>query len=168
MPDLAELRANLAELVYTYLGVAFTAHYRPVDLNDRTQAARRAMTADDDLEPMYAELARVVVDWDVTEHGEPVPTSPEGFKRAGIGVCIALWNALLLDMRNPTVAPGRRPAPPTGSSNGSRPAAVWAPGAYPTTTASSSTPAGSASAPGSSPGAPTPPATPSGSSGAIG
>lgn len=165
MPDLANLRANTARLSFSYVGATFTAFYRPLDLDERTQTARRAMAENDDLRALYAELARVVLEWDVSENGAPVPTTPEGFQSAGTGICLSLWNALLVDLRNPTLVPGWRPASPTLSSNGSRPTDAWAPTASPTTTPSSATPSGSASPLGTSPDYPSPPVTSAGSSG---
>lgn len=163
MPDLAAVRANSARLSFDYAGARFTVHYHPVDVDDGTHAALRGMRADGEMEPFYAELARLVEDWDVTDHGAPVPTTSAGFKSAGIAICGRLMNAILGDVGNPTWAP--RPAPANGThwSPGSSTGASSAP--HPTTSESSSTPAGPASPPGTSPDWRTPPDGPGGSPG---
>jgi hypothetical protein len=163
VPNLADLRANYARVAFAYFGATFTAYYHPLDVNDSTTHARKVIAEQDDMEALYAELGRLVVEWDATEGSSPVPATAEGFRSAGVGVCLALWNALLNDLRNPTMAPGYRPASPTRSFNGSSAADAW--GSAPTTTPLSSTPSGSGSRPGTSPDSPTAPVTLSGSPG---
>lgn len=166
MPDLAALRRNSARLVFAYGGAVFEAFYRPADVGDRTERARRAM-ASGEMDALYAELAHLVGAWDATDGGRPVPLTPEGFRSAGVGVCVALWNALLADVANPTMAPSPAPpASPTPSSSGSPPTDASAPA--PTTTPSSATPNGSGSHHGSWPVSPAPQGTPAGWSGATG
>jgi hypothetical protein len=165
MPDLAAVRANSARLTFDYAGARFTLYYRPVDVDDSTHAALRAMRAEGEMDAFYAELARLVDEWDVTDHGAPVPTTADGFKSSGIAICGRLMNAILADVANPTWAP--RPAPASGTpwSNGSSTEASSAP--PPTTSPSSSTPAGRVSPPGTWPDSPTPLVVRSGSAGPI-
>lgn len=162
MPDLAALRSNSARLTVDYGGATFAVDYRFADVGPRTHETQRKMQAGD-MEALYAELAHLVAAWDATDAGVPVPTTADGFRSAGVGVCIALWNAILPDVGNPTVAPS---GAVTHSSSGSSPTADSAPA--PTTTPSFATPNGSGSHPGSWPASAGPPATPVGSSGAIG
>lgn len=162
MPDLAALRRNSARLTFPYAGAVFEVYYRPVDVGDRTDAARRAM-ATGDMEALYVELEHLVDSWDATDGGLPIPTTAAGFHSAGAGVSIALWNALLADVANPTMAPS--PASPTAWSNGSSPTGSSAP--PPTTTASSSAPNGHTSPPGNWPASPAPLVTPAGSPGST-
>lgn len=163
MPDLAALRRNSARLAFVYAGAAFTAYYRPADVGDRTFRAEAAIRAGD-MGALYAELGELVGSWDATDGGAAIPTTAAGFRSAGVGVCLALWNALLPDIANPTMAPSPAGAPtpsPSGSpaTDGSAPA--------PTTTPSSATPNGSGSHPGSWPASPEPLATPAGWPGAT-
>lgn len=163
MPDLAALRQNCAKLTFEYGGAAFTAFYRPLDVDDAVHQAVRGMGVGGEMDPFYAQLERLVVWWDATEDGVTVLTTATAFKAVGVGICGALMRAVLADVGNPTWAPSPLPAARTPSSNGWSPTAGSAPA--PTTTTSSPPPNGPVSPPGTWPGSPTPPAVPAGAPG---
>lgn len=134
MPDLAQVRENAARLTFVYAGATFEVLYRPVDVNEQTDAALKGIRGEGgEMDRLYAELERLVISWDVTNHGEPVPPVVEGFRTAGVGICGRLMNAILGDVGNPTLAPAHARASTTRSSNGSSTRASSA--ALPTTSA---------------------------------
>lgn len=163
MPDLLSVKRNCARLDVEYGPASLVVFYRPVEVDDQTHAALVGMHAAGELGPFYAELERLVVAWDLTADGQPVPTDAAGFRRAGVGICGKIINAILADVSSPTWGDPPSPGPQTPWSNGSSPTAGS--DSPSTTTASSSPPNGWASHPGPSPDSTTPLAVPGGSRG---
>jgi len=163
VPDLAALRQNCARLEFEYAGAIFTAFYRPLDVDDEVHQSVRGMGIGGEMEPFYAALERLVIWWDATENGVAIPTTVDGFKGVGVGLCGTLMRAILRDLGNPTWAPSPLPVSTTPSSNGSSPTANSAP--PPTTSISSSAPNGHTSPHGTWRDSPTPPSTPAGAPG---
>jgi len=143
VPDLASLRAKCARLEVVYGGETIVVFYRPTLVTEETQAILRTLQLDGDFRPLFAELERVLMAWDLTSDGIPLPLTSEGFTMVGIGVVGQITNAIVRDVGNPTWVAS--PPSPTGSSNGSSPTASSVPA--PTTSISSSPPNGHTSTP---------------------
>jgi len=142
--DLASLLAREATLEVAYAGEVLRVQYRPAEVTGRTQRALAQAGRDGEIDPLLAELARILVTWDLTADGAPVPTTADALAALGLGLTMAVLQGVLKEVGNPTWAAS--PPSLTRSPNGSSPTANWA--GPPTTSGSSSTPAGPASLPG--------------------
>lgn len=167
--ELADLAARTAHLSVAFAGVGtIEVDYRPDLVTGDTQTIIVQFTRTGDPEPLYAELARVLIGWDVTADGQPVPTSPDGLRSVPLEVTRRTLNAIMEDSGAPkatTPAPRMTMTSLRGSSPGSRPAESSTPATSPTTTTSSPPPNGPASLPGPSPDSTTPPAVSAGVTG---
>jgi hypothetical protein len=156
--DLARLAAGVAHLSISYADETLELDYRPERVTGRTfgvlAAARR--TGAVDLEALYAELGRIVVRWDLTDEGVPVPTDAAALERLGLALVGTILHAILEDAaQNPTRAEATRPTGTVATSNGSSPTAPSAL-LVPIGTTSSSAPSGPVSTPPTSPASATP------------
>lgn len=155
--DLARLAAGVAHLEIPYGDEALAVDYRPERVTGRTFGllARAHAGGDLDLAGLFAELARLLVAWDLTEDGVPVPTDAPNLERLGMALVGTILRAILADAaQNPTRAPATPRRATGATSNGSSPTAdsVF----VPITTTSSWPPSGPASTPPSSPASPAP------------
>jgi hypothetical protein len=161
VPDLSSLIARYAETEIRYGGLPIKLAYRPAEVTGEVQQV--VAQCGFDPEPMWEQLEQVLVGWDLTQDGEPIPTTVAGFRRVGWGISLACMRGVLNDSVNPTWVP--TPTVPIRSPNGSSPTETSA--TPPTTTPPSSTPNGAASHPGSSPTYPTPAALSAGVHGSV-
>lgn len=150
--DLASLKNRCAELPVEYAGETILVYYRPVDVTGEAQKALVQLGIDGRIEPVYAQLQRILIAWDLTINRQPVPLTPEGFVQVGLGIVQLIYGSIIRDVGNPTWVAS--PPAPIPSFNGSSPTATSA--TPPTTSTSSSPPDGSTSPPGTSPDSPTP------------
>lgn len=157
--DLNDLLDRAADLAVPYGDAVVNVTYRPEAVTGDTQRVVHGLTRSSDADPLFAELARVLIAWDVTRGGVPVPLTVDGIASVGLGVTGAVLGAVLADAGNPThrAARTRRvpPGSPTPSSNGSSSPTSSAP-APAVTSSSSPPPNGPASHPGPSWGSTTP------------
>lgn len=151
MPDLASLQG--ARLEVPFGDATIVVLYRPSLVTKVTQDALRGLQARSEYDPFFAELSRILIAWDLTSDGAPIPLTAEGFAGVGVSVIGSVMNAIVLDVGNPTWE-AVETAGPIPSSNGSSKTDAWAPS--PTTTISSSPPSGPASTPPTWPDSPTP------------
>jgi hypothetical protein len=156
VPDLRSLKAKCARLEVEYGGETILVFYRPGLVTERTQDVLHQLGQDGVFAPLFEELARILITWDLTEDGATVPVTPAAFGRVGIGLVGSVTNAIVRDVARPFWVPEPTiPTPdPTPWSNGSSPAASSAPA--PTTSTSSSPPNGRTSTPPTWPDSPTP------------
>ena len=162
MPDLASLQA--ARLEVAFGDATIVVVYRPALVTKATRDAVRGLVEQSDFDPFFAELARVLLAWDLTSGGVPIPLTPEGFAGVGVSIIGSIMNAIVSDVSNPTweVVATEAPIP---SSNGSSPTASSV--TPPTTTISSSPPNGHISTPPSWPDSPTPAIASAGTPGSV-
>lgn len=148
--DLASVERGYGEVPVPYNGHTIVVQYR-ADIDGRSMRAIQGVivgvpTAMDksvrfpDLDSVVAELARVLVGWDITRDGQPVPITQEEIRRLPADLPFLLLQTVVGDIHDPN---RRRP-----SHDGSSVGASSEPTPSPTTTASSTTPSGPASHPG--------------------
>ena len=155
--DLARLAAGVAHVEIAYADELLALDYRPERVTGRTFGllARAQRSQDLDLGALYADLAGLLVSWDLTEDGVPVPTDAAGLERLGMTLVGAILQGLLQDAASsPTRAAAARTRGTAATSNGSSPTASSA--LAPTTTPSSPPPSGRTFIPPTSPASPTP------------
>jgi hypothetical protein len=121
--DLAAIRDDVATTEAVYGPHAFLVRYRPSRYDD---AFHQAFTEQSARESINYYLTELLVSWDLTSDGAPIPTTPEGVATVSLPIKLAVVKAVEADVLNPTITAGQTPptsAPTATSSSGTPPAA---------------------------------------------
>lgn len=131
--DLADLEVGYVETEAEYNGHRIPFRFRS-DVTGRTMLSLKRLVREADPEPLYAELARLIVAWDVTSGGKAVPISAEAWEDLPAELPMTFVTAIVTAISDPNK---RRPL-----SSGSSQGGVSEPIAFPSSTDSSRTPSG--------------------------
>lgn len=140
--DIADLEVGYVETEADFNGHKIPFRFRS-DVTGRTMLSLKRIGKEADPEPLYAELARLIVAWEVTNGGEPVAITPEAWEDLPAELPMVFVMAIMQAIADPNK---RRPLR-SGSSQG----AASQPIAFPTSTDSSRMPSGQDSPSTSSP-----------------
>lgn len=127
--DIAAIADDVARTLVIYgdhpekgiVGHVFAVRYRPSKYSDEFHRAFTEKAARDSVNYYLTEL---LVSWELTSGGVPIPLTPEGMAMVILPVKLAVVKAIEADVVNPTTSAG---SPDTlvhmaGSSNGGPPA----------------------------------------------
>lgn len=122
--DITDLQSNVAECT-SELGITLT--YRLANVTERTLAHLRILEdkADQDgernLKAMTDVLARLVITWDLTDHGEPVPVTREGIADVPADIRADVLAAIVKDAQvDPTTGTVSQPASPATTARSAK------------------------------------------------
>jgi hypothetical protein len=120
--DLGTIEHDIAVTTAEYGRHSFVVRYRPSRYSDTFHKAFTEKAARDSVNYYLSEL---LVDWELTRDGAPIPISPEGIATVVLPIKLAVVKAVEADVMDPTTqaeSPAM-PAPTPISSNGGPPAA---------------------------------------------
>lgn len=122
--DLAALRQRRATAVVEYHGEAFNVAYRPEKYDANMQAKMMQVSRSSEFGPLLELLMEMLISWDLTDAGQPVPITPETLGSLPLNLLAEVARAVMREAisgdpttQTPTATDGSR------SSNGSPPAA---------------------------------------------
>lgn len=161
--DLQSLLSRQAHVSVPIGGASIEVAYQPHLVTGETQRILAQLMANPDPDPLFRELERILIGWDLTDGGAPVPTTADGIARIGLQISLHTLQAIMRDAVDPKRVTSRPTILSPISSAGSSP--TESSGAAPITTTSSPPLNGQGSPPGISEASPTPQAAPAGASG---
>lgn len=131
--DIADLEVGYVETEAEYNGHKIAFRFRS-DVTGRTISSLDALRTQVDPKPLWAELSRLIVAWDLKSRGEPIPVSEAAWQDLPADIAGSFFQAILTAISDPN-----KRAPLRG---GSSQAASSEPIAFPASTESSRTPDG--------------------------
>lgn len=152
--DLQSLINRVAHVSVPIGAESIEVDYRPDLVTGETQRIIAASGGNPNPDPLFLELARVVVGWDLTNGGQPVPVTIAAIAGLGLQISLQTLLAIVRDAGNPKAVTTRAPMTTLLSSNGS--STMVGSATVPITTTSSPLPNGHTSPPGILPDSPTP------------
>lgn len=98
MADLKDIIGMRVPVTFDWNGTTIALAYRPY-----SERIEREIKGDDewDADAMKRLLVRVVIDWDITSQGQPLPITEENLGELPTDLMFSLFYAVLNDLRDP-------------------------------------------------------------------
>lgn len=120
--ELDDLLAQRCDLTLEWRGNEFSFAYNPERYTDETRAMLNKIggdsTASEEEQESYARriMAMLLVDWDISSGGSPLPITPENVRRLPPTLLLAMVQRMLVSLRGEYATLGlTESAPPAGS-----------------------------------------------------